>query len=57
MIRICLEGALVPDLRKPVVAELAMGIADQIGHIGMIVAAKHLQLLNRGGIIIAVVDR
>src|SRR5258705_10836129 len=57
MIRICFQGALVPDLRKLVVAELAIGIADQIGHIRPIVVAERLQLLYRRGIIIAVVDR
>src|SRR4029077_18845687 len=57
MIRICFQGALVPDLRKLVVAELAIGIADQIGHIRVIVVAERLQLLYRRGIVIAVVDR
>src|SRR5258707_4019480 len=57
MIRICFQGALVPDLRKLVVAELAIGIADQIGHIRPIVVAERLQLLYRRGIVIAVVDR
>src|SRR6476619_5371749 len=57
MIRIGFQGALVPDLRKLVVTELAIGIADQIGHIRVIVVAERLQLLDRRGIIIAVVDR
>jgi hypothetical protein len=56
MVRICFQGALVPDLRKLVVAELAIGIADQIGHIRFVVAER-LQLLNRRGVVIAVVDR
>ena len=42
VVRICFQGALVPDLRKLVVAELAIGIADQIGHIRMIVMAERL---------------
>src|SRR5882672_5821318 len=36
MIRIGLQGALVPDLRNLVVAELAVGIADQIGDVGAV---------------------
>src|SRR6185295_3578773 len=47
----------VPDLRKPVVAKLAIGIADQIGHVRVIVVAERLQLLNRRGIVSTVVDR
>src|SRR5438477_12072120 len=57
LVRICFQSALVPDLRKLVVAELAIGIADQIGHIRVIVVAERLQLLNRRGIVSAVVDR
>src|SRR6476646_8851217 len=39
VVRICFQGALVPDLRKLVVAEFAIGVADQIGHVRMIVMA------------------
>src|SRR2546423_13025366 len=55
MVWICFQGALVPDLRKLVVAELAIGIADQIGHIRVIVVAERLQLLNRRDMVSAVV--
>src|SRR5580704_3802256 len=37
MVGIGLQRALVPDLRDLVVAELAIGIADQVGDIGAIV--------------------
>src|SRR5438132_2711109 len=57
MVRIGLQRALVPDLRELVVAEFAIGIADQIGHVCTIILAKRLQLLDGGGIIVAVVDR
>src|SRR5882757_761636 len=55
--RIGLQGALVPDLRHLVVAELAIGVADQIGDVGAVVLAKRLQLLDRGGVVVAIVDR
>ena len=57
MLRVSLQRALVPDLRKPVVAELAIGIADQIGDIGVVVMAERLELSDGRGIIVAVVDR
>src|SRR5216683_1639871 len=57
MVRIGFQRALVPDLRELVVAKLAVGITDQIGHIRVIVVAEHLQLLDGGSIVIAVVDR
>jgi hypothetical protein len=50
MARICLQCALVPDLRELVIAELAIGITDQIGHIRAIVVAERLQLLDSGNI-------
>ena len=56
MIRICFQGALVPDSRKLVVAEFAIGITDQIGHVRMIVVAERPQLLDGVGIFIAVID-
>ena len=40
MVRIGLQRVLVPDLRELVVAEFAVGIADQIGDVRMIVAAE-----------------
>src|SRR5258705_4403405 len=57
MVGVRFEGALVPDLRQLVVAELAIGITDQIGHVGMIVVAQRLQLLDGSRIIVAVIDR
>src|SRR5512140_3730180 len=52
-----LERALVPDLRDLVVAELAIGIADQRGDGGVVVVTERLQLLDCGVVIVAVVDR
>src|ERR1700737_3921264 len=57
MVRIGFQRALVPDLRELVVAEFAVGIADQIGNVRMIVVAERLQLLDRRSIVVAVVDR
>ena len=57
MVRVGFQRALVPDLREPVVAELAIGVADQVGDVGVVVVAERLELLDRGGIIVAVVDR
>src|SRR5271169_5264830 len=57
MVRIGLQRALVPDLAEPVVAELAIGIADQIGDVGVIVMAERLELFDRGTIVVAVIDR
>ena len=42
MVRIDFQAALVPDLREFVVAGLAIGIADQIAHVRVIVVAKCL---------------
>src|ERR1700750_2833617 len=36
MVRIGFQRSLVPDLRELIVAELAIGISDQIGHVRMI---------------------
>ena len=55
--RIGLQRALVPDLRNLVVAELAIGIADQIGDRRHFVVPKRLQLFDRGSVIVPVVDR
>src|ERR1700722_9965738 len=57
MVRIGFQRAFVPDLRELVVAEFAIGIADYIGHIRVIVPAERLQLLDCSGIVLAVVDR
>src|SRR5260370_20256397 len=57
MVRIGLERALVPDLREPVVAELAIGITDQIGDVGVIVMAERLELFDGRTIVVAVIDR
>src|ERR1700687_2460502 len=57
MVRIGFQRALVPDLRERVVAEFTVGIADQIGHVRVIIVAERLELLDRGGIIVAIVDR
>src|ERR1700688_2457991 len=51
------ESALVPHLRELVVAERAIGVADQIGDRGDVVVAERLQLLDGRGIVVAVIDR
>src|SRR5438309_72236 len=51
------QRALVPDLAELVVAELAVGVADQIGHGGTVVVTKRLQLPDRGRIVVPVIDR
>ena len=56
MVRIGLQRALVPDLRDLVVAELAVGVADQIGDRGAVVAAERLELLDGRGVVVAIVD-
>jgi hypothetical protein len=57
VVRIGLQCPLVPDLRQLVVAELAIGVADQIGYVGAIVMSERLQLFDRRCIIVAMVDR
>jgi hypothetical protein len=57
MVRVILERALVPGLRKLVVAELAIGVADQICDIGAVVMAEHLELLDGGSKVVPLVDR
>src|SRR6478735_8737179 len=57
VVRVGLERALIPGLRQLVIAELAVGVADQIGHVRMIVVTERLQLPDRVGIFVAVVDR
>src|SRR5262249_62427277 len=56
MVRIGFQRALIPNLRELVVAELAIGIPDQIGHIRVIVVAERLQLLDSGGIVVAFIN-
>src|SRR6202048_5313993 len=51
------ERALVPHWRELVVAELAIGVADQIGDRGDVVVTERLELLDRRGIVVAVIDR
>src|SRR5882757_2141541 len=57
VVRIGLERALVPDLRHLVVAELAIGVADQVGDGGAVVTVERLQLCDRRSVVVAVVDR
>src|SRR3954471_14948833 len=57
VVRIGLERALVPDLRHLVIAELAIGVADQVGDGGRIVPAERLELRDRRSVVVAVVDR
>src|SRR5436309_10012242 len=57
VVGIGLQRALVPDLRDLVVAELAIGIADQVGDRGGVIAAKRLQLFDSGSIVVPIVDR
>src|SRR6202140_3839226 len=57
MVGVGLQRALVPDLRNLVVAELAVGVADQIGDVGAVVLAERLQLFDGRGVIVAVIDR
>src|SRR5262249_5955911 len=57
VVGIGLQRALVPDLRELVVAELAIGIADQGGDRRVVVATHRLELVDRRGIIVTLVDR
>src|SRR5947199_6657771 len=57
VVRIGLQRALVPDLRDLVVAELAVGVADQVGDGGAVITAERLELRDRRGIVVAIVDR
>src|SRR3954452_2383914 len=57
VVRIGLERALVPDLRNLVVAELAIGVADQIVDSSRVVTAECLELSDRRAVVVAVVDR
>jgi class 3 adenylate cyclase len=57
MVRIRFQCPLVPDLRELVVAELAIRVADQVGDVRVIVVAECLKLLDRGSIVVAIIDR
>src|ERR1700730_6453820 len=57
VVRVGLQRALVPDLRDLVVAELAVGVADQIGDRRGVVVAERLELIDRARVVVAVVDR
>ena len=50
------ERPLVPDLGVVVAAELAAGIADQVGDVGVVVMAERFQLVDAGGVVVALVD-
>ena len=57
MVRVGLQRTLVPGLGQLVIAELAIGIADQVGDAGVVVVAERLELPDGGSIIVALVDR
>src|ERR1700722_3114761 len=57
MVRIRFQCPFVPDLRELVVAKLTIGVADQVGDVRVIVVAERLKLLDRGSIIVAIIDR
>src|ERR1700730_14326018 len=57
VVGIGLQRAFVPDLRHLVVAELAVGVADQVGDRGAVVMAERLELLDGRSIVVAIVDR
>src|SRR3984893_12515335 len=46
VVRVGLQRALIPYLRDLVVAELALGVADQIGDSGDVVVTERLELLD-----------
>ena len=56
MIGVRLQGALIPDLRKPVVAKLAVGVADQGGDGRIVVVTERLELIDRRCIVVGIVD-
>ena len=49
MVRFGFQRALVPDLLELVVAEFAIGRADRVGNIRMVVVVKRRQLLDSRG--------
>ena len=56
MVRIGLQRAFIPDLRDLVVTEFAIGVADQIGDIGIVVMTERPELFDRRGVVVAIVD-
>src|SRR6476646_3243907 len=56
MIRVRFERALIPGLGELVVAKLAIGIADQVGDVGVVVLAERLELFDRRSVVVTVVD-
>src|SRR5262249_56763975 len=56
VVGIGLQRALIPDLRKFVVAKLAIGVADQVGNGGVVVVAQRLELIDPAGVILAIVN-
>src|SRR3979411_431311 len=56
-VQTCALPIFIPDLRHLVVAELAIGVADQIGDGGAVVVAERLQLPDRGGVVVALMAR
>src|ERR1700758_1429880 len=57
MVRVGLQRELIPDLGELVVAKLAIGIADQVGDIGVVVMTERVELVDRSRIVMPVVDR
>src|SRR5205823_5790260 len=57
VVRIGFQRALVPDLRELVVAELAIGVTDQIGDGGAVIVTERLQLRDRRRVVVVVIDR
>src|SRR5436309_3711377 len=57
VVGIDLQRALVPDLRNLVVAELAIGVADQVGNRGAVVAMQGFELIDCRSILAALIDR
>ena len=57
VVRIGLQSALIPDLGLLVVAELAIGVADEIGYIGIIIVPERLELIDRSSVVMPIVDR
>src|ERR1051325_7316267 len=54
--KIWYERALVPDLGILVAAELAAGIADQVGDIRVVIVAERFELVDAGRVVVLLVD-
>src|ERR1700739_137409 len=54
MVRIGLQGALIPDLGELVVTKLAIGVANEIGHVGVVVMTERVELVDRSRIVMPV---